>query len=136
MIRSRKHYHDPHRNGFVTNEQADAWIQRVKGNYPDDICYQEMPEGSGDFYQRYVVCAANRNGDTVVCAPRHGDAIMRAQIRALGFEHGIRGWEQGFIDQWGNWMDREEALIVASRAKQFRRRCGGDDKELFSENLY
>jgi hypothetical protein len=45
-------------------------------------------------------------------------------------------WDQGFIDQFGDWMTREEAWIVAVDQNQVRRRCGGDGDRLFSENLY
>lgn len=44
--------------------------------------------------------------------------------------------EQGFIDQRGAFLTREEAHKVATGAGQIIRRCGGDDGRLFSENLY
>jgi hypothetical protein len=44
--------------------------------------------------------------------------------------------EQGFIDQFGVFMTREEAYVVAKAAGQIKYRCGGDDGVLFSENLY
>ena len=47
-----------------------------------------------------------------------------------------RPWEQGFIDQRGEFMTREEAHKVATESGQIIRRCGGDDGRLFSENLY
>jgi hypothetical protein len=47
-----------------------------------------------------------------------------------------RPWEQGFIDQRGEFMTREEAHKVATKSGQIIRRCGGDDGRLFSENLY
>jgi hypothetical protein len=48
-------------------------------------------------------------------------------------------WEQGFIDNKGNFLSRKEAYIVAKNAGQVIRRCGGDDTDggiLHSENLY
>jgi hypothetical protein len=50
----------------------------------------------------------------------------------------VRGsaWEQGFIDQHGVFMTREEAWIVAEAACQIIRRVGGDGARLYSENLY
>lgn len=85
---------------------------------------------------RRVVCAAVRHTGTglVVCGARHFDMVMHAQIEALGLPD---DWdEQGFIDQRGTYMTREEAFGVASAAGQIIRRCGGDDGQLFSENLY
>jgi hypothetical protein len=59
---------------------------------------------------------------------------MNAQIAACG-ESRI-GEVQGFIDQFGDFMTREEARKVALDAGQVRRRVGGDSERLFSENLY
>ncbi len=89
---------------------------------------------------RRVVCAAIRNcNGEIICSARHYDLLMHAQIKT---STSIEDWkkkssvEQGFIDQWGTYMSREEALEVATAAGQVLRRCGGDRKELFSENLY
>lgn len=84
---------------------------------------------------RRVVCAAIRNskGD-IICAPRHFDGVMRAHIAANG-QHWGRA-EQGFVDQFGVWMSREEAYTVAFDAGQIIRRCGNDEGCLYSENLY
>ena len=49
------------------------------------------------------------------------------------------GEKQGFIDQYGVFMTRQEAWKVAEAADQINYRCGGDDKyggTLYSENLY
>lgn len=85
---------------------------------------------------RRVVCAALRNSrGEIICGPRHFDATMHQQIR----NHASTDWkgaEQGFVDQRGEWLTREEALHVALANGQILRRCGGDDHQLFSENLY
>lgn len=46
--------------------------------------------------------------------------------------------EQGFIDQWGNFMTREEALEVAKAAGQLNRfrEFDGPTYMLISEHLY
>jgi len=120
--------------GTIPEEVIVEAIRKICENRK--ICYREMPEGSGNMVQRYVVCAANRSVEgRIVCSARHGDPIMRAGIKHYS-SNNLRNWEEGFIDQFGTWMDREEALIVARHANQIRRRCGGDDKRLFSENLY
>jgi hypothetical protein len=50
-----------------------------------------------------------------------------------------RAWcvaEQGFVDQKGRFLTREQARAIAERRGQIRYRCGGDEKKLFSDNLY
>lgn len=85
---------------------------------------------------RRVVCAAIRNSSgQIICSARHFDALMHLQINEQ--IHG--GWkfaEQGFIDQHGAFLSREEAWLVAEAAGQIIRRVGGDGVRLFSENLY
>jgi hypothetical protein len=44
--------------------------------------------------------------------------------------------EQGFIDQLGVFLTRQEAFAIASERGQIKRRVGGDEGKLFSENLY
>ena len=89
--------------------------------------------------QRRVVCAAIRTkgGGSMVCGPRHFDDVMRQQIEQ---SYLLRAqWvdaEQGFVDQFGAFMDRHEAWQVAATAGQIIRRVGGDDEMLYSENLY
>lgn len=85
--------------------------------------------------QRLVVCAANRlkfTGEMAI-GPRHYDETMRGNMHGSDWGDPV---EQGFIDQWGKFMTREEAHAVATAAGQIRFRCGGDDGKLFSENLY
>lgn len=78
---------------------------------------------------RRVVCAALRDGfGTVICGPRHWDSICRSDRHD--------GWVQGFVDQHGVFMTREEAWTVAFDAGQIIRRVGGDGERLFSENIY
>ncbi len=90
--------------------------------------------------QRRVVCAAeqNRDGD-VICSPRHRDPVFHKLMTMLS-ETERHKWErdtvQGFVDQWGRFMTREEALDVAKSKQQIIRRCGGDSLRLYSENLY
>jgi hypothetical protein len=83
---------------------------------------------------KLVVCAAIRKSGHIICGARHYDQIMRSALYLMN-EKPIR-WEQGFIDQRGNFLTREEAWMVADSAGQIRRRCGGDEGHLYSENLY
>jgi hypothetical protein len=87
---------------------------------------------------RRVVCAALKMGDDIVLGARHFDKLMHRQIDYLdpfGLDDASSAI-QGFIDQLGVFMTREEAFEVASAAGQIIRRVGGDDGKLFSENLY
>lgn len=89
---------------------------------------------------RRVVCAANRYPcGAVILGPRHFDALMRQQIQLLSnLGHVLRhsNAEQGFVDQRGEFLTREEAHKLAAAAGQIIRRCGGDEETLYSENLY
>lgn len=94
-----------------------------------------------------VVCAACRLGTNtpmVILGARHWDSRMREAFEAIQqcmarsiCDPGL--WEQGFIDQRGNFLSRTEAWKVAEAAGQIIRRCGGDEADsgtLYSENLY
>jgi len=93
--------------------------------------------------QRRVVCSACRypNGYTLI-GPRHFDPTMIKQMENylqlnpdLVFQGGTE--EQGFIDQFGVFMDRQEAFQVATAAGQILQKTGNPDStELFSEDLY
>lgn len=91
---------------------------------------------------RRVVCAANRLGRIIVLGARHFDWMMHEQIALLEQvdetldSNVAHHWEQGFIDQKGEFMTRQEAWIVAEAAGQIIRRVGGDGEKLFSENIY
>ena len=84
-----------------------------------------------------IVAAANRSNvdGLLVVGARHFDQCMREQIKATGRKH-TEFTEQGFIDQHCKFYTREEAHLIANANDQIIRRCGGDEKRLFSENLY
>lgn len=104
-----------------------------------------------------VVCAAIRIQDviglpTIIIGPRHYDAVMHEAIETHVYCYGSHyhydlkeRWsqaEQGFIDQWGNFLTRTEAWLIAFTAGQILRFVGNQNprelmaQELFSENLY
>jgi hypothetical protein len=86
--------------------------------------------------KRFVVCAAlmNKVNSLIICGARHFDQVMQDQIREIGGEWGDA--EQGFIDQYGTFLTREMAWIIANESNQIIKRVGGDNAKLFSENLY
>lgn len=87
-----------------------------------------------------VVCAANRFPDgTMLIGARHWDTHMVEQAKQLGIRGGKE--KQGFVDQFGNFLTREEAWKVARNNQQIIRLCSSETLEdeegyLFSENLY
>jgi len=84
-----------------------------------------------------VVCAAIRNSEgKIICGARHYDGIMHSQIIADG-----GNWitaDQGFIDQFGTYLTRQEAYLIAKENGQIIRDHENADhgQELYSENLY
>lgn len=91
-------------------------------------------------YQRRIVCAAIRaEDDDVLIGIRHYSADMHKQIyrRVDGekFTH-RHGDDQGFVDQHGVYLTREEAYKVALAANQIVRPQACTNNELYSEGLY
>lgn len=89
--------------------------------------------------ERRIVCAANMCMDTgeIILGLRHWDGFMRKQADNLpdAFKPGRE--IQGFVDNTGTFMSREEAFILAERNGQMLTRPFSKNlKELFSENLY
>lgn len=90
---------------------------------------------------RRIVCAAIRAPDLdVIIGIRHFSPDMRAQIqnRSDG-EKFLDTVEEGFVDQWGLFLTRQQAWHIALKQNQIIQRCGGDTIDggyLWSENLY
>lgn len=89
-------------------------------------------------YPRRVVCAAMKMDDgMLITGVRHFSPDMRAtMLRVYGKGYQFRVVEQGFIDNRYTFLSRADALILAKKQRQIIRRCGGDLKILFSDNLY
>lgn len=95
---------------------------------------------------RRVVCAAIRAADgDVLLGIRHYSGDMHDQIHARRFTDGDKflhrhDEDQGFVDQHGVFMSREEAYCVARDAGQilYPDKCGQglDGMKLYSEGLY
>lgn len=85
---------------------------------------------------RLIVCAAIKKGDRIITGARHYDKIMRQQIIASeGIDFWKVGTEQGFIDQFGGFLNREEAWIVAENQNQIRKQVSTPGI-LYSENCW
>lgn len=85
-----------------------------------------------------IVSAACRKGTIIICSPRHMDTVCRQIIDNI--ESDDPSWwydaEQGFVDQFGNFLTRKEAWVIAVRQNQIIRdhdKCVGT---LYSEHLY
>ncbi len=84
-----------------------------------------------------IVCSACRLGARVVCAPRHSDCLaFEVAARGGRSDFDFDEYEQGFVDQFMRFYTRAEAWKVAKKNGQIVRRVGGDEGELYSENLY
>jgi len=93
---------------------------------------------------RRVVCAAirARDGEVLLGIRHYSDDMHRQILRRVDgkkFEC-LNDEDQGFVDQYGVFMDREEAFIVASLACQEidTDSCGFgiNGVRLYSEGLY
>jgi hypothetical protein len=88
-------------------------------------------------YKRRVVCAANKHESTgfIICGASHYDSIMHKQIEQLGLLK--QPMIQGFIDQHGIFMTREEAYEVAYINGQILAKTGDPEMPvLYSEDIY
>jgi hypothetical protein len=82
-----------------------------------------------------VVCAAirHRENGRIICGPRHFDATMHGQINE---DREWRFSDQGFVDQFGAFLTREEAWVIANQRGQIRHTFSCSPKTLYSEHLY
>lgn len=90
--------------------------------------------GAAGMPRRRIVSAAMQNKDTgrIVMCVRHRDEIFRNGIKQ---GESVQDFEDGFIDNRRMFLTREEAWPIAAKAGQIIRRCGGDGKALYSENI-
>lgn len=95
---------------------------------------ETRPEGKS---APVIVCAALRYDKSILCAPRHYDHLMAQMWSKLGWPEEEK-IEQGFVDQFGNFWNRQEALLIATNAGQVntRRTKTNPTHKLFSEDLY
>lgn len=89
---------------------------------------------------QWVVCAAIRSKTTgrVLCGARHMDVVMQ-QFMLTPNRKRAKEWksvEQGFIDQFGKFMNRAEAFKIADKNGQILNLERATNGCLFSEDLY
>lgn len=83
--------------------------------------------------QTVVVCAACRMGNHIVLGARHFDERMREQMERTSYNWKLA--EQGFINQFGEFLTREEAAESVKKSGQITK-AEYIGSELFSEDLY
>jgi hypothetical protein len=132
-----------------TFSRSQSLRERIKGDVMEALKAPEgkehkpptHPEGQEDWKPDYsvaprrVVSAAMMRDGRIITGARHFDRIMKAQMEAT---EGLKWWnscEQGFIDQFGDFMSREVAWVVAVHQKQIFQQCSAPGT-LYSENLY
>ncbi len=91
--------------------------------------------------QQVVVCAACKDPHTglLLTGARHWDNVMRNQFENLRDPVAKPSyWDEGFMDQFGDYLTREEAMkIVKDNGQPFNaERNGWPEHKLFSEGLY
>lgn len=110
--------------------ESDEWVFDKNGFFLRG--YKRIQAG-----QRRVVCAALMYSENeLICAPRHFDEKCHRLLSKVDYYQG-KVPIQGFVDQYGQFMNRKEAWKVTLEANQIIRICRGNEEGvLYSENLY
>lgn len=101
---------------------VEEYQERLKGNIMEDGRMRWEYYG----VQRRIAQAAYNYNGYIVTGTRHSCPIMGLQLNAIGFDV-IQEWcpkgemVQGFTDQFGNFLNRQEAYIIAKEAGQIIR---------------
>lgn len=93
--------------------------------------------------KRQIIAAACKYGETIIVGVRHYDKIMTSQLRMFPEDSEVKMMNrgeviQGFIDNHGNFLNRQEAMeLVKSNGQPFYPiRNSGNGKELYSEGVW
>jgi len=90
----------------------------------------------GSIKEKRVVCAACRWPDGhIILGIRHFSPDMRLSAALQGYEH-VAGIDQGFVDQYGQFLTRQEAFKIALENGQYRPYEPYTIGTLYSEDLY
>ncbi len=94
---------------------------------------------------RHIVCAAcvinlTDGEEHVIAGVRHWDGIMHGQYDVLvkaGVADEIKHRKQGFLDQYGQYVDRRTAMVICKTNDQkIDMERNSHETDLFSEGLY
>lgn len=118
--------------------ELDSFHELTLGTFTVSPDYFRELYSKGEFRAQRVVAAACRTKclEYTLVSARHWDKGMNRLCKQLDLEDTF--WpmeEQGFIDQYGNFLTREQAYIIAKREGQIIRDCN-EHGVLYSENLY
>lgn len=90
----------------------------------------------GSNLPRRVVCAANRFEDGhIILGIRHWSPDMHLSAVLQGYDARTKH-EQGFVDQFGAFLTRQEAFKIALSQGQYRPYDPYNIGTLYSEDLY
>ena len=91
-----------------------------------------------DYELNRIVCAAMLMEDgSIIPGVRHYSPEMRDILfKIYGEKYHLKVKEQGFIDQFGCFHNREVAWKIAEQKRQIIRLTGAPSGTLYSENLY
>lgn len=124
-------------NGVYVSDAFDDFTFDTFKGHKEYLYFKEL-FAQGHFSPQHVVAAACRSADhkIVLVSARHWDGLMRRQSAVLGLDnYNFPIGEQGFIDQYGNYLSREEAAnLVIQNKQKLREPIRGT--ECYSENLY
>lgn len=91
---------------------------------------------------RRVAAVANRYGTIIVLGTRHYSNLMCVSLDAIAEPEilikwaGEENYEQGFVDQYGTFLDRKEAWLLAEANNQIVYRDRLPVGTLYSEHLW
>ena len=75
------------------------------------------------------------NEEVVLCGARHGDVFKQLEPLGFGPQSGYKEIEQGFIDQYNNFLTREEAFKHAKETGQLCARLIHDRETIYGTKL-
>lgn len=105
-------------------------------NNPNKTSDWQPPENT----KIIIVCAANKLGGTILIGARHCDDIMHSVARRIygdSTKMFFTKSEQGFIDQFCRFYNRQDAYdIVQKNGQPFNAERNAIVGELYSEGLY
>ena len=116
---------------------ADLYVDNLYKTKTILLLFEAREEMETMRPNNWIVCAAlkHENGDLIL-GPRHFDQTMHKQIAQYKLIHcDWKTAEQGFIDKFGNFLTRKEALGIAIDNEQVDNRYQNLPR-LYSEDLY